>query len=271
MIEATGVRLHLGSAEVLAGVDLATRPGRVVGLIGPNGSGKSSLLRCLYGVRRPARGAVLVDGRAVQELPRRAVARAVAVVAQDAVADGTGITVGEYVLLGRHAHRGDHQRFTHDDHRLAVDALTRVAMDHAARRPLQELSGGERQRVMIARCVAQGSPTLLLDEPTNHLDVRFQHEVLALVRRLGLATVVVLHDLNLAGRYCDHLVLLDRGRVVAQGPPAAVLRGEVLEPVYGIEVRCHDDDGHVLLAFGSPRRDDGSEAPVVGAGTVTRP
>jgi iron complex transport system ATP-binding protein len=249
MIEAAGIELELGSVEVLSGVHLSTRPGQVVGLIGPNGSGKSSLLRCLSGVLRPRRGAVLIDDRAVASMSRRSIARTVSIVAQDAGHDGVTLSVGEFVLLGRHVHRRDHQGFTPDDHRIAHEALDRVQLSGAARRPLQELSGGERQRVMIARCLAQQTPVLLLDEPTNHLDIRYQHEVLALVRGLGLDTIVVLHDLNLADRYCDHVVLLDRGRVVRHGTPEEVLRSEVLEPVYGIAVRRITDGPRTHLVF----------------------
>ena len=250
MLAATGIDLRLGAVDVLSGAQLCTRPGQVVGLIGPNGSGKSSLLRCLYGMLRPNRGAVLIGEEPIESLSQRSIARAVAVVTQDASADGIGITVGELVLLGRHVHRGDHQGFTDDDRSVALEALELVNLTGFADRNLQELSGGERQRVMIARCIVQQSPVMLLDEPTNHLDVRYQHEVLTLVRSLEIDTIVVLHDLNLASRYCDHLALLDQGRVVHQGPPENVLRSDVLEPVYGIEVRRLADGKHTCLAFG---------------------
>ncbi|MEM9651647.1 MAG: ABC transporter ATP-binding protein [Actinomycetota bacterium] len=250
MLTASDIHLRLGANDVLSGAFLATRPGHVVGLIGPNGSGKSSLLRCLYGMLHPHRGAVLIDDTALASLPRRAVARSIAVVTQDAATDAIDITVGEFVLLGRHVHRGDHQGFTDEDRTVALDALDSVNLSGFADRDLGELSGGERQRVMIARCVAQQSPVVLLDEPTNHLDIRYQHEILELVRSLALDTIIVLHDLNLASRYCHQLVLLDRGHIVHQGGPTEVLQSHVLEPVYGIEVRRLSDGSHTYLAFG---------------------
>ena len=250
MIAATGIDLRLGAVDVLSGAQLCTRSGQVVGLIGPNGSGKSSLLRCLYGMLSPNRGVVLIDDEAIGSMSQRSIARSVSVVTQDASADGIDISVGEFVLLGRHVHRGDHQGFTDDDRKAALDGLELVDMSGFVERSLNHLSGGERQRVMIARCIAQQSPVILLDEPTNHLDVRYQHEVLTLVRRLKIDTIVVLHDLNLASRYCDHLVLLDDGKVVHQGRPDDVLRSDVLEPVYGIEVRRLADGQHSHLAFG---------------------
>ena len=250
MITATGIALRLGAVDVLSGAQLSTRPGQVVGLIGPNGSGKSSLLRCLYGMLRPHRGAVLIDDVAIGSMSQRSIARAVAVVTQDTSAEEIDISVGEFVLLGRHVHRGDHQGFTDDDRKAVLDGLDMVDMSSFADRSIHHLSGGERQRVLIARCIAQQSPVILLDEPTNHLDVRYQHEVLALVRHLQIDSIVVLHDLNLASRYCDHLALLDHGRVVRQGQPDDVLQSEVLEPVYGIEVRRLADGHHYHFAFG---------------------
>jgi len=250
VITATGIDLRLGAVDVLSGAQLSTRPGQVVGLIGPNGSGKSSLLRCLYGMLRPHRGAVLIDDVAIGSMSQRSIARAVAVVTQDTSAEGIDISVGEFVLLGRHVHRGDHQGFTDDDRKAVLDGLDMVDMSSFADRSIHHLSGGERQRVLIARCIAQQSSVILLDEPTNHLDVRYQHEVLALVRHLQIDSIVVLHDLNLASRYCDHLALLDHGRVVRQGQPDDVLQSEVLEPVYGIEVRRLADGRHSHFAFG---------------------
>ncbi len=250
MLAATDIHLRLGTENVLSGAHLSTRPGQVVGLIGPNGSGKSSPLRCLYGMLRPTRGAVLIDDATLDSLPQRAVARSIAVVAQDAATGGVDITAAEFVLLGRHVHHDDHRGFTDEDHTATLDALDLVNLSGFAERTLRELSGGERQRTMIARCIAQQSPVMLLDEPTNHLDIRYQHEILALVRRLALDTIVVLHDLNLANRYCDHLALLDQGQIVHQGTPSDALQSDVLEPVYDIEVRRLSDGQLSYLAFG---------------------
>jgi iron complex transport system ATP-binding protein len=153
------------------------------------------------------------------------------------------------VLLGRSPHRSAFQGYSAADRRLAAAGLRRVGARHLAERVFSSLSGGEKQRVLIARTLAQDADHLLLDEPTNHLDIRYQHEVLHLVRTLGVTTVVVLHDLNLAARYCDHLVLLSEGRVAASGSPGDVLTAEVIEPVYGVRVRRLDDDGQVQLVF----------------------
>ncbi|MCA9862325.1 MAG: ABC transporter ATP-binding protein [Thermomicrobiales bacterium] len=249
MIDAREIRVTLGDRLILDGVGLQTHPNAMIGLIGPNGSGKSTLLRCLYGALQPGGGAVLIDGDPIASLSAREIARRVSVVPQESVSR-SGITAYDMVLLGRHAHRGDFHRYTEDDHALVRDVLERVGAAHLAARRLSELSGGERQRVIIARCLAQRANVLLLDEPTNHLDVRYQHEVLALVKLLGLATIVVLHDLNLAARYCDQVVLLHDTRIVCAGPMTEVLTPEVLEPVFGIPVRCLDDARGRHLLFG---------------------
>lgn len=156
------------------------------------------------------------------------------------------------VLLGRSPHRSAFQSYELADHRIAASALGRVGARYLAGRNYGQLSGGEKQRVLIARTLAQQTDYLLLDEPTNHLDIRYQHEVLDLVRGIGVTTVVVLHDLNLAARYCDRLVLLDRGEVVAAGHPDDVLTPGVLEPVYGVAVRRLAEPDCVQLIFSLP-------------------
>ncbi|VXA96171.1 ABC transporter ATP-binding protein [Nocardioides sp. AX2bis] len=236
------------STPVLTGVDVDARAGRVLGLIGPNGSGKTTLLRLLHAALRSPTGRVEVDGETVVDLGPREAARRLAVVVQEHGGEST-MTVGEMVLLGRTPHLGTFQRTGDADHEAATDALRRVGADHLGPRAFAGLSGGERQRVLIARALAQEATHLLLDEPTNHLDVRYQHEVMTLVRDLATTSVVVLHDLALAARYCDDVVLLGGGRVVASGEAADVLTPEVLEPVYGIRVRqlVVDGETHLLL------------------------
>ncbi|GAB1515236.1 ABC transporter ATP-binding protein [Actinophytocola sp. KF-1] len=247
MITAESVSFGYGPGLVLDGVVVSVAPGQVVGLIGPNGSGKTTLLRTLYAALTPRAGLVTVDRTPVGDLAPRDLARRLSVVAQEGASE-LPLTVTDTVLLGRAPHLTTFQRPGRDDHRIAAAALTRVGARHLAGRVFAGLSGGEKQRVLIARALAQQTYHLLLDEPTNHLDIRYQHEVLRLVRRLEVTTVVVLHDLNLAARYCDELVLLDAGRVAAAGTPDAVLRPEVLEPVYGIGVRrVTTDDGLQLL------------------------
>ncbi|WP_241249887.1 ABC transporter ATP-binding protein [Rhodococcus sp. X156] len=233
---------------MLAGIDLTAQQGQVVGLLGPNGSGKTTLLRTLYASLRPSAGAVHLDGRDVAALGARQIAREVAVVVQEHSSD-LPLRVADMVLLGRTPHRGTFERHRAEDHRIAADALARVGVAHLAGRQYAELSGGEKQRVLIARALTQQATHLLLDEPTNHLDIRYQHEILDLVRGLESTSVVVLHDLNLAALYCDQVALLHDGQVVAAGTPHEVLTPEILEPVYEVGVRRIPLGEQFQLAF----------------------
>jgi iron complex transport system ATP-binding protein len=255
VIAARDISFGYDGTLVLAGVGLSACSGEVVGLIGPNGSGKTTLLRILYGALRPRAGLVSLDDAPVVSLGAQELARRVGVVAQEAPPE-LPITVAEMVLLGRSPHRSAFERYTLDDRRLAAAALRRVRMRQLADRSFGALSGGEKQRVMIARTLAQEADHLLLDEPTNHLDIRHQHEVLGLVRTLDVTTVVVLHDLNLAARYCDRLILLDRGDVARIGTPSQVLTPDVLEPVYEVAVQRLSFDNTVQLIFGPMNRAD---------------
>lgn len=253
MITARDVSFAYDGALVLDGVRLTAHPEQVVGLVGPNGSGKTTLLRTLHAALTPHAGLVAVDNAPVAALDPVEVARRLAVVAQDSPPE-LPLSVTEMVLLGRSPHRSAFQGYTAADHRVAAAALRRVGARQLADRSFAALSGGEKQRVLIARALAQETDHLLLDEPTNHLDIHYQHAILGLIRSLRVTTVVVLHDLNLAARYCDHLVLLDGGTVASSGPTAEVLVPAVLEPIYGITVRRLLEPGCVQLIFspGSP-------------------
>jgi len=248
VIQASGVSWRYGATPVIDGVSVTARPGRVLGLIGPNGSGKTTLLRLLHGALRSPTGTVTVDDRDLSTLGARDAAKRMAVVVQETGGESM-LTVAEMVLLGRSPHLSTFQRTGRTDQDIAAQCLKRVGAEHLGARPYAGLSGGERQRVLIARALAQQATHLLLDEPTNHLDIRYQHEILRLVRGLGTCAVIVLHDLNLAARYCDDLVLLGDGGVAAAGPVDEVLDPAILERVYGIGVKRLDLDGHLHLLF----------------------
>lgn len=236
------------SRPVLDRVSLRLRPGRLTGLIGPNGSGKSTLLRCLDRILKPRQGSLLIEGQELDGLTSRELARRIAYVPQSG-APLTAATVAEAVLLGRRPHLGF--RVSGPDRAKADEALAALGLTGLADRYFDELSGGEKQKVLLARALAQETPVLLLDEPTSNLDLRHQLEVLdlltGLARSRNLCLAVTLHDLNLAARYGDELVLLDQGQVAADGSPAEVLTPDNLARVYG--VRTQVEPGHL----GRPR------------------
>lgn len=215
-------------------ISLSVIPGRLLAVVGPNGAGKTTLLRLLSGALVPQAGQVRLDDRPLQELPDRLRARVLAVVPQSE-SSPFPVTVREMVGMGRYPHLGPWERAGSIDHAVVDRALERCAVGHLAERQLARLSGGERQRARIARALAQEAPVLLLDEPTGGLDLRFRMELFHLLRELradGLAVLVITHDLNLAARFADRLLLLDQGRVRARGTPEEVLSGDTLEEVY---------------------------------------
>lgn len=242
-----------GGRRIVDGVSLEVRPGEVLGLLGSNGSGKSSLLRLLSGVRAPSAGFVSLDGQPLAGMRRRDVARRVAVVDQHATAE-VELRVRDVVWLGRIPHHRLGRPNGPRD-RAAVDAaVAATGLEGSMDRLWHTLSGGERQRVQIARALAQEPQELLLDEPTNHLDVRHQFDLLALVRRLPVTSVIALHDLNLAAMFCDRLVVLAAGRAVAIGLPAEVLTEELIADVYGVRAVVTTDgpDGRATVRFAPP-------------------
>jgi iron complex transport system ATP-binding protein len=219
---------------VVDGVTVDVEPGTMLGLLGPNGSGKSSLLRLLCGVRRPGAGIVTLAGRDIAAMGRREVARRVALVEQQAATE-MDLCVLDVVRLGRIPHRAALSPRGREDDEAVQRALAQVGLSGQGSRSWHTLSGGERQRVHIARALAQAPSELLLDEPTNHLDIRHQLEILSLVAALPVTSVVALHDLNLAAMFCDSLIVLERGRVVAGGPAAEVLSRDLLARVFGVD------------------------------------
>lgn len=241
-LRAQDVSRSAGGALILDGVELTPHPGGVTGLLGPNGSGKSTLLRLLAGVIAPDAGTVTLDGRPLAEAGRRTIAQRVAVVEQQADTQ-VALTVADVVRLGRIPHRRAWAPAAPGDEAAVRDALERTGLTDKARRPWHSLSGGERQRVHIARALAQEPRELLLDEPTNHLDIQHQLALMALVTELEVTTVVALHDLNLAAMYCDRVVVLKLGRVVAAGVPGEVLTEELVAEVYGVRAEVSRGDG----------------------------
>ncbi|MEU5700791.1 ABC transporter ATP-binding protein [Streptomyces aurantiacus] len=243
------LHITLDRRPILRDVNLEAAEGDIVGLVGPNGSGKSTLLRSVYRSLRPADGVVRVGGDDVWELSSRTAARRTAAVLQDA---GTvsGLTVTEIVALGRTPHHGLMDRDGAEDHRAVAEAVDRCGVGPFADRDYVTLSGGERQRVLLARALAQQPRLLVLDELTNHLDIRARFELLDLIRRTGITTLAALHDLDLAARLCDHLVVLHEGAVVAAGPVLKVLTPDLLREVFGVRADTERHaDGVVRITY----------------------
>ncbi len=235
---ARGVSVEYSGRRVVHEVDLEVPSGQVSVVVGANGCGKSSLLRALARLQRPATGRVTLDGRDVARTSPRAFASVVGLLPQHPLAP-EGITVGDLVGRGRHPHHGPFQRWSAEDDRVVARALAVTRTHDLAGRRVEELSGGQRQRVWVAMVLAQQPRVLLLDEPTTYLDVAHQVEVLQLLRDLnrsaGTTVLMVLHDLNMAARYADHLVVMAGGRVHAQGRPEDVLTERCVRDAFALE------------------------------------
>ncbi|MGB4134924.1 MAG: ABC transporter ATP-binding protein [Microbacterium sp.] len=234
-LEIDDVAVDIAGRRIVEGISLSAN-GDVVGLVGPNGSGKSTILRTVYRMLRPATGHVRAAGNDVWESSPREAARVTAAVVQDTPSD-LELTVAECIATGRVAFGRPLGGDRPEDSEAVERAMVQVGVIDLARRDVSTLSGGERQRVQLARALAQQPRILILDEPTNHLDIRHQLELMALIRGLGVTTLITLHDLNLAAAYCDRLVALRQGTVVATGTPGDVLTPPLLREVFGINAR----------------------------------
>ncbi|MEM9609664.1 MAG: ABC transporter ATP-binding protein [Actinomycetota bacterium] len=243
-MRATGVRLAYGDDVVVESLDVEIPDGQITIIVGPNACGKSTMLRALARLLKPTEGQVILDGQEIHSLPTKEVARRLGLLPQAPIAP-EGILVVDLVARGRTPHQRLFQHWSKQDERAVRRALRATGTLDLAERPVDELSGGQRQRVWIAMALAQETELLLLDEPTTFLDVSHQVEVLGLVHDLnqlrGSTVVVVLHDLNLACRYANHMIMMRDGAIVAAGDPADIISAGSVEEVFGLECTVIDD------------------------------
>jgi iron complex transport system ATP-binding protein len=243
-LRADGLALGYDGRRVVDGLDLVIPDGRVTVIVGPNACGKSTLLRALARLMRSDEGTASLDGTDVHKYPSKQLATVLGLLPQQPIAP-EGITVADLVGRGRFPRQGLFRQWTSDDDTAVAEALRSTGTEDLAGRHIEELSGGQRQRVWIAMALAQQTDILLLDEPTTFLDVTHQIEVLDLLQELnqerGTTVVMVLHDLNLAARYADHLVVMSAGRIVAEGTPRDVISADLVKDAFGLESLVIDD------------------------------
>ncbi|MET7924852.1 ABC transporter ATP-binding protein [Streptomyces sp. NPDC058293] len=256
-LSTSALTLAYEDRTVVHDLDLAVPDGRVTVIVGPNACGKSTTLRALGRLLKPRSGSVLLDGEALTRLPTKKIAQQIGLLPQTPVAP-EAITVADLVARGRQPHQRWWQQWSDADERAVTEAMERTDVAALADRSVDELSGGQRQRVWIAMALAQETELLLLDEPTTYLDIAHQVEVLDLVRQLNhdkdRTVVLVLHDLNQAARYADHLVAMKSGRIVAEGPPAEVVTADLVREVFGLDCVVVPDPvtGSPLIVPGAP-------------------
>ncbi|MGV8122642.1 MAG: ABC transporter ATP-binding protein [Candidatus Xenobiia bacterium LiM19] len=256
ILEATNIDFFYGARQALKGISLTIMKGGFYGLLGPNGSGKSTLLSILSGTVRASKGEILIKGKKLETYSRKELARTVAFVPQEIDADFP-FSCREVVMMGRFAHQGILGIGSMEDDGIVERCMELTGTDIIAERPITELSGGERQRVIMAQALAQGGEVLLLDEPTSHLDIKFQLEIMELVKRLNreqnLTIIASFHDLNIASHYCGDIFFLHKGLMAGNGSVDAVFSEEMILKVFGVPTQliAHPSTGRPLVFFRS--------------------
>lgn len=235
------VKMCFGPKEILKGIDFSLHDKEFVGIIGPNGSGKSTFLKCVYRIQKPTGGKIYFDGKDIDEMSYRESALKLAVVAQHNFYS-FDFNVLDVVLMGRSPHKKILERDNLEDFRIAREALAKVGMQDFEKRSFTTLSGGEQQRVILARALTQQTECLVLDEPTNHLDIKYQLQIMDIVKGLNLTVVAAIHDLNIAAMYCDRLIAIRAGEVVGMGTPRELLTEKFIYDMYEIESQVNYDE-----------------------------
>ncbi len=250
MLNVEDLSVRLSKRIVVDGVSFHVSEGEFVGVIGPNGSGKSTLLKTIYRVLKPECGSIEIDDVPIQSMSLRESALKTAVVAQHNYYN-FDFSVLDVALMGRSPHKEKMDRDNSEDYRIAREALERVGMLEYEDRGFYTLSGGEQQRVILARALAQQTPFIILDEPTNHLDIKYQLQLMDTIKDLDLTVLCALHDLNIAGAYCDRLIMMKEGRVFAVGTPEEILRPQTIREVYGVDatVELNEETGLLNIVY----------------------
>jgi iron complex transport system ATP-binding protein len=252
-VKVCGISFGYNGKNTLNDIDLECKSGEFIGLIGPNGSGKTTLLRCINGVLKPKMGTILVDGKDINKMKIKEIAKVCANVPTDAAED-LALTVHEFVFLGRYPYVSGMWWESKDDEQIVEDALRTFKLEALSHRRLSELSSGEQSRVLLAKAVVQRPQVMLVDEPSAHLDLRYKLEVMEELRslsRTGVTVIAASHDLNLMSKFCDRVLMIGQGCIVSFGSALEVITEERIRDVYGVEARVFRDGDEI---YAIPKR-----------------
>ena len=247
-IKAENINITLEKNNILKDINIEVDNKEVVGIIGPNGSGKSTLLKCIYRVLKPNDGAILLDNVDIKDMSVKESSKRLAVLSQHNNYN-FDFTVKDIVLMGRSPHKKFMERDNKNDYDIANEALKKVDMFEFKDRSFQSLSGGEQQRVILARALAQQPQCLILDEPTNHLDIKYQLQLMRIVKGLGIEVIAAIHDLNIAAMYCDKIYVLKDGEIIKNGKPKDVLTQELIKDVYEVDAEVIVNEERVHISY----------------------
>ena len=247
-IKTENINVTLEKNNILKGINIEVDNKEVVGIIGPNGSGKSTLLKCIYRILKPSEGVIKLDGINMKNISIKESSKKLSVLSQHNNYN-FDFTVKEIVLMGRFPHKKFMERDNKEDYDIVNDALEKVDMLEFKDRSFQSLSGGEQQRVILARALAQKPKCLILDEPTNHLDIKYQLQLMRIVKSLNIEVIAAIHDLNIAAMYCDKIYVLKDGKIVKFGKTNEVLTKKLIKDVYEVDADVIVNQGMVHISY----------------------
>ena len=247
-IKAENINITLEKNNILKGINIEVDNKELVGIIGPNGSGKSTFLKCIYRVLKPNDGAILLDKVDIKNMTVKESSKRLAVLSQHNNYN-FDFTVKDIVLMGRSPHKKFMERDNKEDYDIVNDALKKVEMLEFKDRCFQSLSGGEQQRVILARALAQQPQCLILDEPTNHLDIKYQLQLMKIVKNLNIEVIAAIHDLNIAAMYCDKIYVLKDGEIIKYGNPKEVLTQKLIKEVYEVDAEVILNNERIYISY----------------------
>lgn len=247
-IKTEKIRMSICNEEILKGIDISVNNKEFVGVIGPNGSGKSTLLKCIYRILKPNSGIITFDNININNISVKETSKKISVLAQYNESD-FDFTVKEMVLMGRSPYKTFLQRDTKEDYKIMNEALKKVGMIDFQERSFNTLSGGEKQRVILARALAQEADCIILDEPTNHLDIKYQLQLMNIVKNLNIEVIAAIHDLNIAAMYCDKIYVLKEGQIIAYDRPEKVLTKELIKEVYEVDSEVKKEGKRLVISY----------------------
>ncbi len=249
-LTAKDIQVSIGEKKILKNISLKVDEGVFCALIGPNGSGKSTFLKSVYQMMKIEQGVILLNQQDIKQYSKKQLARKMAVVGQFHQINFE-YSVMDIVLMGRTPHLGLLEKEKEKDFQLAREALQKVGMGNYEERNFQTLSGGEKQRVILARALTQSPRFLILDEPTNHLDIRYQLEILSIIKELNVSVLTALHDLNIAAQYCDYIYMIKDGKIIISGKPEKIITTENIKSVYDVEANVFHSpiDNQIMVQY----------------------